>query len=132
MKTQSINYLEERGLVGQYKGQDIFIIDEKDFSVPLSKKEKKTVFAIIYPDKEVMTLVNRGMIIGEMTFEGRFIFYEKSSFYEGNIQDREMSLPASAEDVFAANISSSGIDPTEKYISGEDLKDRFLRRIGEW
>ena len=116
------NYKEMRGFIGNYQGVDIFIIDEENFNVSMSKKQDVHFFyAIVIPDKENLLLVNRGMEVGELTPQGEIQLYDRSRFYA---ESSEVSMPAIT--------TASGIDPLEEYKAGEDLTDRFLRGFNDW
>lgn len=119
------NYKEMRGFVGNYQGVDIFVIDEENFNVSMSKKQDIHFFyAIVIPDKENLLLINRGMEVGELTPQGEVHLYDRSRFYEKTMKGNEVSTPAIT--------TASGIDPLEEYKAGEDLTDRFLRGFNDW
>ncbi len=129
----AVNYNYMSGMVGQYKGQDVFVIPVKDFSVERSKGDKKTIFAI--SNNKVgrynnLTLVSGGMVIGEMSCDGEVFLAEKSSFYEPEAKPEVKSK----DEVKEVEIKEEKSEPVsiigksvDDYLAGETLVDRFLR-----
>ena len=121
MKTQStIDYRYSNGIIGQYKGQDVYVLPESDYT-PARKQEKDLIFALASGANK-LKLVNRGMLIGYMDPQGNVELLRKSEFYpKPQLQAEEKPE--------AANTSASGINPIDEYLAGETLVDRFLREM---
>lgn len=126
----AVNYNYMSGMVGQYKGQDVFVIPVRDFSVERSKGDKKTIFAI--SNNKVgrynnLTLVSGGMVIGEMSCDGEVFLAEKSRFYGEPEAKPEVKFKSEPEIEIKEEKSEIIGKSVDDYLAGETLVDRFLR-----
>ena len=84
MKTQNetkteMGYYNQSGIVGQYKGKDVCVLDKDDMKPELAQDN-----SVIYAVREsqvrgTMTLVLSGWIIGSMTDGGRVDIYDSDA-----------------------------------------------------
>lgn len=124
----AVNYNYMSGMVGQYKGSDVFVIPVKDFSVERSKGDKKTIFAVSNNKGgryDNLVLVSGGMVIGEMSCDGEVFLAEKSSFY-GKPEPKNEIVEEEVVEEKKPEIEGKSIDD---YLAGETLVDRFLREM---
>lgn len=127
------DYRYMSGIVGVYQGNDVWAIPERDFTVELSKKNKEFIYAVTNVDDKVIKLVNRGMLIGYMTPEGKVDMLDKSEFYEDSKAMAAITVEAKGgkDNIPEVTISASG-KTIDDYLAGETLADRFLRQFGQW
>ena len=127
------DYRYTSGIIGQYGGNDVWVIPERDFTVELSKENKEFIYAVTNIDDRVIKLVNRGMLIGYMTPEGRVDMLDKSEFYEDSKAMPAITVEAKGgkDNTPEVIISASG-KTIDDYLAGETLADRFLREFSKW
>lgn len=65
----SVGYLSKNGLVGEYQGFTVYVVDYKDFT--RDKDMGNIIYAVREPDSRELTLVLDGKVIGSMNDEGR-------------------------------------------------------------
>lgn len=138
-KANRANYKQLRGIVGQYRGSDVYVIPEKDFNLKESSKDSRLIYALIVPNRKDLLLVSSGMAIGDMTPSGYVTMWEKSEFYYG--PEKEIEEPITAVNTtfnysggngarpkveVEFDVSTSGIS-VDDFLAGETLVDRFLR-----
>lgn len=128
MKTQArtrrgFDYRYSNGIIGQYRGKDIYVIPKNDFTIEQSKQEKNLIFAVSSLDTDELILVGNGMVIGFMTADGSVQLYDKSRFYG----EEKKAVPQVTEQPLPQT-SASG-KTIEDYLAGETLVDRFLREM---
>lgn len=117
----AIDYRYKMGIVGQFNGNDVYVIPEKDFDLARTQKNKGMIFALSSGNKELLDLVSDGMWIGQMTAQGQVGLFEKSRFFE----ERRLADPQLKIDT-----SSSGITPADIGIRpNESAADRFIRNM---
>lgn len=84
MKTQNetkteMGYYNQSGIVGQYKGKDVCVLDKDDFTPELAQ-DKTIIYAVRESQtRGVMTLVFEGWMIGTMTDGGKVDIYDSDS-----------------------------------------------------
>ena len=127
------DYRYTSGIIGQSGGNDVWVIPERDFTVELSKENKEFIYAVTNIDDRVIKLVNRGMLIGYMTPEGRVDMLDKSEFYEDSKAMPAITVEAKGgkDNTPEVIISASG-KTIDDYLAGETLADRFLREFSKW
>ena len=135
VKERQVDYRYLSGVVGQYKGSDIFVVPEKDFKLGKSKKDRKTWFALADRGKEELPLISGGMWIGNMTHVGLVNLFPESRFWppeekkiEKVVFPNEMEEPVKAVEV--PKSPWVGEKTIDDYLAGETLADRFLKQIG--
>lgn len=129
-----VNYRYMSGIVGQYQGQDVFIVQEKDFDLARSKGDSRVLFAVFSPGKRMARLISGGMWIGEMSPEGEVNLFKASKFYEETDvspekkESKKEESKAKKEEEVKESIFASG-KSIDDYLAGETLVDRFLRGL---
>lgn len=103
-----MGYRDRNGIVGQYRGADVYVIAYEDFTESMTKTVVDTIFAV--RDRgQSLTLVQDGKIIGNLWDDGRietvrnplrFNFYEK--------KEEPVELPKAVVDDYS--IYSSVVD----------------------
>ena len=119
------------GIIGNYGNNDVWVIPEKDFTVKLSKKHPEYIYAISDTNKDKLSLVNQGMLIGYMSSEGSIELSDKSEFYTKPAIKVEVKEEDNIPEIIVEATSASG-KTIDDYLAGETLADRFLRQFGEW
>lgn len=131
MKERRLDYRYMNGIVGQYQGKDVWVVQEKDFVVQMSKNDPDIVFAVVKKGEVWLQLVSGGMVIGEMSKEGEVVLYERSYFWGDPVEEKEPSPQTLVKDM-STSTSTSGekVGKTvDDYLAGETLADKFLRQL---
>ena len=71
-----MGYRDKNGLVGQYRGQDVFVIGYKDLKPP--KDGDETIYAVRCNNNKDLELVQGCRFIGTMTDSGHVEIYDMS------------------------------------------------------
>jgi hypothetical protein len=64
-----MGYLNKHGVVGQWKGKDVYVVDFDDLKQEW-KFDNETIFAVRRPEKDVLDLVLEGVYIGNLNDAG--------------------------------------------------------------
>ena len=78
MKTE-MGYRDQNGIVGQYRGENVFVVGYKDLKPPAPNDH--TIYAVRIDDdhqKDRLDLVQGGKLIGTMTDNGHVEIYDAS------------------------------------------------------
>ena len=89
MKTE-MGYRNQNGIVGQYRGENVFVIGYKDLKPPVPNDT--TIYAVRIDDghqKDWLDLVQGGKCIGTMTDSGRVEIYDASRRREYKFYTKE-------------------------------------------
>lgn len=70
-----MGYREQRGVVGQYRGNNVSVIAYKDLTESMTKTTD-TIFAVVCNNNDKLELVQRGMYIGTMTDGGKVEIFD--------------------------------------------------------
>ena len=57
------------GIIGFYRGQEVYVIDYKDFTYEMSKGNPEILYAVKRNDDK-LDIVENGLLIGAMTYGG--------------------------------------------------------------
>ena len=93
MKTRvktEVGYRDKNGIVGQYRGENVFVIGYKDLKPPAPNDT--TIYAVRIDDghqKDWLDLVQGGKCIGTMTDSGRVEIYDASRRREYKFYTKE-------------------------------------------
>lgn len=104
-----MGYRDRNGIVGQYRGADVYVIAYEDFTESMTKTVVDTIFAV--RDRgQSLTLVQDGKIIGSLWDDGRiettrnllpFRFYEKKKKNENKKKEEPVELPKAVVDDYS-------------------------------
>lgn len=110
-----MGYRDRNGIVGQYRGADVYVIAYEDFTESMTKTVVDTIFAV--RDRgQSLTLVQDGKIIGNLWDDGRidtarsllpFNFYKKKN-KKVEKKEEPVELPKAVVDDYS--IYSSVVD----------------------
>ena len=135
-KERRVDYRYMSGVVGQYKGSDIFVVPEKDFKLGRSKKDRQTWFALADGKKEEMPLISGGMWIGNMSPQGLVDLFPESQFWppeKKKVVEKVVFPDEMEEPVKPVEVPKGpwvGEKTIDDYLAGETLADRFLKQMG--
>ena len=85
-----MGYRDQNGIVGQYRGANVFVIGYKDFKQPASSDT--TIYAVrsdAQHQKDKLDLVQGRMLIGTMTDSGHVEIYDASRRREYKFYTKE-------------------------------------------
>lgn len=88
-----MGYRDKNGIVGQYRGENVFVIGYKDLKPPAPNDT--TIYAVRIDDghqKDWLDLVQGGKYIGTMTDSGRVEIYDASRRREYKFYTKEKQL----------------------------------------
>jgi hypothetical protein len=95
---RTYNYYYEDGIVGEYKGHKVIVIDYKDFKSHMMDKD--VIYAVKNVDetmKQRMVLVYLGSRIGRMSADGMITTYDRIfpfTYYQSRRKEKEIiSIP---------------------------------------
>lgn len=88
-----MGYRDQNGIVGQYRGANVFVIGYKDFKQPAPNDT--TIYAVRIDQKDKLDLVQGRMLIGTMTDSGHVEIYDASRRreYKFYIKEKQPSKP---------------------------------------
>lgn len=72
-----MGYYHQNGVVGQYRGTDVYVIAYKDLT-ETQTKTTDTIFAVRCNNNDKLELVQRGRLIGSMTDDGHVELWDNS------------------------------------------------------
>lgn len=72
-----MGYRDKNGIVGQYRGTDVYIIAYKDLTESMTKSSD-TIYAVRCNNNDNLELVQRGRLIGTMTDSGHVELWDSS------------------------------------------------------
>lgn len=107
------NYLDEIGVVGKYKGCEVYVLPYRDLTLERTRGNTDTIYAVInfLDDKNKAALVLNGDWIGTMTYAGQidifkhiknFNFWKKKTekpVEEKKVEDIPIPAPVSVKEV---------------------------------
>lgn len=91
-----MGYRDQNGVVGQYRGENVFVIGYKDLKPPAAHDH--TIYAVRIDDdhqKDRLDLVQGRMLIGTMTDSGHVEIYDSSRrrLYKFYTKEKQPSKP---------------------------------------
>lgn len=72
-----MGYKEQRGVVGQYRGVDVYVVAYKDLSQDMADRDD-VLWAVVCNNNDKMELVQKGLFMGTMTDAGKVEIYDAS------------------------------------------------------
>lgn len=75
-----MGYMDKNGLVGKYKGKDVYIVDYNDLE-PEWKHDKDTIYAVRTNRHNYLDLVLDGILIGQMSDGGGITSFSVNTGY---------------------------------------------------
>ena len=120
-----MNYRDQTGKVGTYRGADVFVIDYEELTKNQTENQS-TIFAVRIKSKTDMDLVQKGKLIGKMTDSGRVELnkiYTNYKFYGPKAEKKkvEVSPPTTAVE----------LDVSEGYGQYSKTVDEFFKGLNK-
>lgn len=82
-----MGYRDQNGVVGQYRGENVFVIGYKDFKQPAPNDH--TIYAVRCNNNDKLELVQGSKFIGTMTDSGHVEIYDSSRRREYRFYTKE-------------------------------------------
>lgn len=120
-----MDYYYETGLIGSYKGHQVWIVDYKDFCKE-DTINSDTIWAIKVGPDQVMKLVFRGSQIGLMSHSGEVsLFHKEKPFNFYHREEKKFKETPVAVEVEEVPLEINYSDYTQPV-------DMFFKNLKEW
>ena len=136
MKTE-MGYRDQNGVVGQYRGENVFVIGYKDFKHPAAHDH--TIYAVRCNNNDKLELVQGKMLIGTMTDSGHveiydasrrrgYKFYTKEKQPSKSVPEYKIAEPASAPEPIT-DVSTLVLNTEYGYRAYSKIVDDFFKGL---
>ena len=103
-----MGYLSKTGIVGQYKGLDVYVINHNQLE-PYMKNDGETIYAVRCDGLNYLRLVMNGQVIGTMEDSGKVDLFPKE-------KRRDYQWPRREEPVVEKEVELEGYSQYSKVV----------------